>query len=296
MTDSGSKFSRTNPVVWLAAGALLALVVTAGVAAIMLPDLFRGVMPADTAVPIGRKVETGTETPIPTFTASPTLTPSDTPTPSATPLPSPTPSPVPTETPSLTPSVTPTPPPVAYALRDTRLYLGPSRGYPEQGWLPRGERAFILSQLQGADWLYLETDRAIRGWAEADSIALENDLSTVPVVTPAPFSIPPVPPTTTSTPEPLIGLLLLDEVWPVDIIACVSHFEFDLWIRAHGGTGRYTYLINDQVVAESVADDGTTERIVSPGGAWVGVVSVISGDLRVDRPMYFAPAEWCPSE
>jgi hypothetical protein len=91
----------------------------------------------------------------------------------------------------------------------------------------------------------------------------------------------------------VIGPLILDDVWPVKLIACETHFEFDLWIRAHGGTGIYTYLVNDEIVAQDVVDDGTSHRIFQPKGAWVGIISVISGELRVDRGMYFAPADWC---
>jgi hypothetical protein len=185
---------------------------------------------------------------------------------------------------------------MAYAERDARLFQGPGRDYPEQGWLPKGSRALILSQLQGGEWWYLETERGIRGWAAAGDITLENELSTVPIVTPQPYGAVPAPATAEPTSAPVIGPLALDEVWPVEIIACKSHFEFDLWIRAHGGTGVYTYLVNEEIVAEGVVGDGTTTRIANPGGAWVGVVSVISGDMRVDRAMYFSPADWCAGE
>jgi hypothetical protein len=293
VSKSDNPFNRLGPLVWMAAGAFIALLVAAGVVAFLLPDLMQPseapLVPSPTATPSA----TARATAIPTFTSSPTLSPTPTPTPSLTPTPSETPTPPPSGTPTVTPSITPTLPPTAYAARDTRLFLGPGPDYPEQGWLPKGSRALILAQLEDGEWWYLETERGIRGWAEAGDITLENDLSTVPVVTPLPVGAAPAPSTPIPTAAPIVGPLVLDEVWPVQIIACETHFEFDLWIRAHGGTGVYTYLINDQVVAERVTDDGTTARIVQPSGAWVGIISVLSGDLRVDRDMYFAPADWC---
>jgi hypothetical protein len=296
MTVSDNGPNRIGPLVWMAAGALIALVVAAGVVAFLLPDLMQPSKVPLTPSPTATPSLTARATAIPTFTSSPTLTPSATPSPSLTPVPSATPTSAPTDTPTVTPSVTPTPPPMAYAERDTRLFLGPGTDYPEQGWLPKGNRALALSQLQGGEWWYLETERGVRGWAAAGDITLENDLSAIPVVTPLPYSAGPAPSAATPTHAPVIGPLVLDEVWPVHIFACMRHFEFDLWIRAHGGTGVYTYLVNDQVIAEGVTEDGATTRIVVPGGAWVGVVSVISGELRVDRDMYFAPADWCPAD
>jgi hypothetical protein len=211
-------------------------------------------------------------------------------TPSLTPTPSGTPTPTPTETPTSTPTITPTPPPRVLAKLDTRLYQGPAANYPEQGWLVEGAYALIISQLEGGEWWYVETELGIRGWAAAEDVKAENDLSVVPIFTQAP---PPAPTRVPSaTPAPLIGPLILDEVWPAGNIVCAGRFEFDVWIRAHGGTGVYTYLVDDETVAQDIVEDGTTVRLSSPG-PWLGMISVISGGTRIDREMLFSPADWC---
>ena len=282
------------PMVWLAAGAGITLALVALAAALLLPDLIEREPEIITAIPSSDAaaiVSIAVPTAIPTFTPSPTLTPSLTPTPSPTPVPSATPSTTPTETPTPTPTVTPTPPPQLLADEDTKLYLGPAADYPEQGWLVAGARALILSRLDGDAWWYVETEKGIRGWASATTVTVENDLSAVPVITPLPRG--PAPPPPSVTPAPIIGPLVLDEIWPVNIIACRTHFEAEIWIRAQGGTGVYTYLINDEIVAQDIVGDGTTHRISVPSGAWVGVISVLSGSLRVDREMYFAPPDQC---
>ena len=291
MTQPNLKY---RPILWLSAGVGITLVIVAIAAVLLLPNLIREQEVPVTLTPSSTSVAISAATAIPTFTSSPTLTPSLTPTSSLTPTPTETPSPTPTETPTVTPSTTPTPPPQIHADQDTRLYQGPAADYPEQGWLVEGSWALIISQLEGGEWWYVETERGIRGWVVAEDVTAENDLSTLPVVTPWPrgATAPPPPP----SPAPIIGPLELSEIWPTAIIACESHFELDVWIRAHGGTGVFTYLVNDEIIAEGIVGDGATARIVSPGSAWVGVISVISGDLRVDREMYFAPADWCSGE
>ena len=149
----------------------------------------------------------------------------------------------------------------------------------------------IMSQLEDGGWWYVETERGIRGWVAAGEVTAENDLSTVPLVTPLPRGATALPPT--PTPAPIIGPLELDEVWPTNIIQCKGIFELDVWMRAHGGTGVYTYLVNDEIVAEGVVDGGATVRVIGLDGAWLGTLSVVSGDLRVDREMYFGAADWC---
>jgi hypothetical protein len=176
------------------------------------------------------------------------------------------------------------------ANQDTRLYQGPDTDSPEQGWLVEGAMALIISQLEGGEWWYVETELGIRGWAVAAHVKAQNDLSLIPIVTAPPPVLPPPPPS--ETPAPLIGPLILDEVWPVGEPACAGRFEIDVWVRAHGGMGVYTYLVDGEIVAQDVVDDGTTVHLASPG-PWLGTISVISGDLRVDREMLFSPADWC---
>ena len=164
------KRQQYPPIVWLSAGIGITLMLIALVAAIVLPNLL---MEEDTlaVASLTTKVEAIVSvvapTAIPTFTPSLTLPPSATPTASLTPTPTPTPSRPPTETPTSTPTITPTPPPQLLAELDTRLFLGPARDYPEQGWLTAGSRALILGRLEGDEWWYVETQLGIKGWVQA---------------------------------------------------------------------------------------------------------------------------------
>ncbi len=289
-----ARANRFQVFLWMAAGAMIAFLVVA-ITAVWLAPKFLGSPETDPSPP-------PTETPvniaevsaIPSFTPSLTPSPSLTLAPSLTPTPSRTPAPTETETPSVTPTITPTPPPIIRAQRDTRLYLGPATSYPEQGWLVEGQSALVISQLEGGEWWYVETERGIRGWASAETVTTENDPSTVPVVTavsPGAYVPPPGP---SKTPAPIIGPLELDEIWPVNVLQCQNYFEIEVWVRAHGGTGLYSYLVNGEVIAQDVLDDGIVVRIgTPPSAAWAGVISVISGGLQVDREMYFSPADWC---
>ena len=119
------------------------------------------------------------------------------------------------------------------------------------------------------------------------------DIAGVPIVTPLPYSqTVSRPSSATATPSANLGPLALSEVWPTNIFQCSGVFEFDLWIKATGGTGVYTYLIDEVVIAENVVESGITYRL-KRGGAWVGVISVTSGGQRVDRELYVAPADYC---
>jgi len=295
MTQENRNPIKLHPIFWIAIGAGIALIIVTIVTTLLLPKLIVAQAPTASPTPWPTLAGVASATAIPTFTPSPTLSPSPTPTPTQTPIPSQTPTPTQTDTPTLTPSATPTPLPVVRADKDARLYLGPGTDYPEQGWLVKGKTALIISQLDDGEWWYVETERGIRGWAQAGRVTAENDLSAVPVVTPLPYgsipSSPAVPPA--PAPGPVIGPLELAEVWPVNVVGCGGGFKLDVWMRAKGGTGVYTYLVNDEIMADGVIDDGATVRLATADGAWVGNLSVISGNARVDREMYFAPADYC---
>jgi hypothetical protein len=187
------------------------------------------------------------------------------------------------------------------AVTDSRLYEGPGTGYAETGWLVQGRVAVILAQLSEGGWWYVETERGIRGWIRDSAVTLENDVSMVPVVTPLPRAtaastrVPatPVPtPTSAVPPAPVLGPLLLTEVWPNNS-RCAGNFEFDLWMLAKGGTGIFTYLVNGQVVAENVVNAGASYHVVAPISTWLGTVTVISGEQRVDRQVGYDPNQYC---
>ena len=295
MSDSQDSSTRLDPIIWIGAGAALALTAVVVALVILLTREPEELTMLETSTPALEQTANpagGAATAIPTFTASPTLPPS----PTGTPLPSPTntatPTPLPTETPTLTPSITPTPAPAVRAEQDTRLYLGPATTYPEQGWLPKGEEAPILSRLEGGDWWYVENSYGVRGWARAATLTVLYDVSGVPEVTPLPYQ-PGQSQSVEATAAPAadLGPLQLAEVWPTNVTQCKVAFTFDLWMKATGGAGVYTYLIDDQIIAENV--EGGASHTIQRDGAWVGIVSVISGGQRVDKEMYVSPADWC---
>ena len=193
----------------------------------------------------------------------------------------------------MTPSITPTPLPVARAKRDTALYEGPGTGYSENGWLAQGQTADIISRLKGDYWWYVENAYGVRGWVEIGSITIEYDVENVPMVTPLPYQAPPAAtgkPPTAAPPEASGDPLELPTVNPFEV-ACDT-FTLKIWVEARGGTGVYTYLVNDEIVAQDIAG-GFSMDLRTGGGTWIGVFSVISGGQRADREMAFMRSQHC---
>lgn len=158
----------------------------------------------------------------------------------------------------------------------------------------KGKTALIISRLEDGSWWYVKNEYGVQGWAEASRVTVENDISQIPVVTPLPYNAQSAstPQSKPSTPETVIGPLELAEIWPVHA-DCSGGFKLDIWIKAKGGTGTFTYMVDGQIVAENLKDAGYTAQVYTPSGAWVGIISVVSGSSRIDKDMYFAPADWC---
>ena len=137
--------------------------------------------------------------PTQTATAAATLTPSPTATATQTPIPN---SPTPQNSPTLPPTYTLVPSPTAIPATATpiptqivviveRLNVrqGPGVVYPPIAVLNAGERVNITGMNRNGDWWQICCVAGVTGWVFGESVLVEGDTSTIPIV----LEIPPVP-------------------------------------------------------------------------------------------------------
>lgn len=127
--------------------------------------------------------------------------PEETPTPSLTPSPSLTPTPSFTPTPSNTPTATAT----AYAIAETglvELRRGPGATYPLALSIGTDFPLIIVGRNADTSWLLVCCVNAQELWVEATAIAVYNDPSGAPLITPPPTLTPTATATFTPTPTP----------------------------------------------------------------------------------------------
>ncbi len=230
-----------------------------------------------------------TNTPLPTFTASPTPTQVATHTPTLTAEPTNTSTPTLfTPTPIASPTVVATPGVVAsnYA----SVFAGPDATFAELAHLSPGEEATLLARDDRGHWWYVETKDGVKGWVWWELVTVTGDINLVPTLTPSPLGIGgTVPPPTIQA----RATLAIAEHWPIGNATCTGgQFEVDYWVQPSGGTGLYTYIVDDVAVKQNVAG-GQTLRLSSSSGTILKNVTVRSGGQEITFPAFANSADYC---
>jgi len=140
-----------------------------------------------------------------TNTPSPTDEPSSTPTETATLTPSYTPTVTPTDTPTIT--LTPTPAtPLAEALRDIMVRVGPGSQYPPLATLSANQQLDIVGISEDGSWFQVRMPDGAIGWLVSSGplVQTTGNLAAIPIAeppTPTPTETPTNTPTATDTPS-----------------------------------------------------------------------------------------------
>ena len=197
--DSAPPAPPSIPVALLAAaGVILIGLVILGIIG-MQPGGFLAALAAS-ATPTATATATPTDTAVPTDTSTPTstLTPTDEPSPTSTATATPTLTLMPTRTPST---------PVAEALRDIAVRLGPSVGYPQVDTLALGDRLNITGVSVDGLWYQVILPDGTRGWIVSSDALVQasGDLARLAIAQPptlTPTHTPTATATATDTPTP----------------------------------------------------------------------------------------------
>jgi hypothetical protein len=241
------------------------------------------------------EVQTPTPTPIPTATSipvppSPTVTPTPPP-----PTVTPTPLPVQPATPTPTPSSTPIAP-ARVSADGAEIRPGADMWWYPHQTLP-GETGLELRGYDPdfPDWVYVQTtDGASSGWVQITDLELNQDLTNLPRITPAP-TLTPTPPTPSPTPTPVVecrGGPLRLSTWDVEKVHTTDGWTATIFAQGHGGNCLYTYAWEGENKGGPTPGPVTFEISHSdPNAVIVGTVSVTSAGETVTEGLFIRPAD-----
>jgi hypothetical protein len=157
-----------------------------------------------------------------------------------------------------------------------------------------GEQVTVLGRSPESygEWLYVETERGIKGYAYAPYFSWEGELDPLPTVQPAVTVTPQISPTVPPTP------LVIERLWWGS--PCVGGQRVAMFdIKVKGGSGTYEFYWDDvRVEAEPKMEDPGVFVFIREGHAgWAaGTIKVVSGDQALSRQASARiSAESCPS-
>lgn len=242
-----------------------------------------GANEAETAVSptTNSAIAASTATAVPTNAATNTTVPTQAVQPTETAVPSRTP--IPTDTPA--PTLTTMPEDRAVATANAALFAQANAQASEIGVVMADEMVLVLARSANNNWLYVEDEEGNAGFVFANLFTWSGDVAQLPIRTaPADQEVTAVPPSS--------GTFTLD-IYPLpDTDVCTgSGWSQEIYMRAQGVSGTFTYYWQDELVG-TTENDNITFTISSSGGAVIGTGSVIVNGQTVSKDL-FVPAPAC---
>lgn len=191
--------------------------------------------------------------------------------------------PIPTDTPA--PTLTTTPEDMAIATANAALFAQANAQASEIGVVMADEMVLVLARSANNNWLYVEDEEGNAGFVFANLFTWSGDVAQLPIrTTPADQIVTAVP---TSS-----GIFTLD-IYPLpDTEVCTgSGWTQEIYMRAQGVSGTFTYYWQDELVG-TAENDNITFTLSSSGGAVIGTGSVIVNGQTVSKDL-FVPAPAC---
>ena len=214
--------------------------------------------PTETATPQPTETATATNTAVPTNTPPPTVTP--------------------------TPSATSLPENVGAAIQNATIFAQPDASSAEISLVREDDRVAVLARSENNNWLYVRDNMGNTGFIFAELLLWNGELNNLPVRS-----------GTISEAEPTVSITTGEfslDIYPlIGTEQCTggSSWSQDIFMRAQGVTGSFTYYWEGELISTAV-NDSITYRVSSNGGAIVGNGSVIvngataSGDVFISPP------------
>lgn len=198
-----------------------------------------------------------------------------------------------TAVPSRTPSPTNTPPPtlttmpenMAVATANAALFAQANAEASEIGVVMADEMVSVLARSANNNWLYVRDEDGNAGFVFAELLSWDGEMARLPIRTASADE------TTTAVP-PSSGTFTLD-IYPLPgtEVCTGSGWTQEIYMRAQGVSGTFTYYWQDELVG-TAENDNITFTVSSSGGAVIGTGSVIVNGQIVSEDLY-VPAPAC---
>ncbi len=234
-----------------------------------------------TATPSATATRPPTQTPPPPATATVVITRTPVPSPSNTPI----------NTPPAAQPITGT---LAIAHLSSSIFDFPDASGHELSYIGIGDRVTVLGRSESGEWFFVETKEGLQGFIFAPRLKWDGDFAALPVVEPDITAS--TPPAAANNCQGSACPALTFDLYPVQAARCENGLHYrTIYMRGHGGNGRYTYYWKGQKVAGPLLNEGFGFEVSSADGAPViGTGKVASGDGQTVEKELFVSDFDCP--